>query len=508
MGLTSLLIRIYLVRMKRAVSYLRVSSDDQVRNTSLDDQSRLCAEYIRQSGWDHVATFREEGESAKTAKRHQLSALISFCRDNRIDFVVVLDAKRLARNVEDHASIKRRLLERGSALRFVLDRFDDSPSGRFHENVVAAAAQFDNEERGARSKRGMSATVRAGGWVTLAPRGYKTVRRGRLPSLEPDEAWAHKVRGAFEAVIGGAKPKDAVRGLRIVNAHDFLRRPVFAGYNRVDGELVAGSWPAIVPFDVWALAQERMTTRTQTPRLDFWMRGMVRCACGHLFTAGYSRNHSGVRYGYYRCKACGKAHPSKKLEASFLAWLEKENAAHAESFKAVKLAAAKEIRSMVEAGADHQRKAHVESERIAKKLSALVDMKLNGDISQEEYDAKRSELMAAREQSQRDYLFGAIAESDLLAMLDDAAWILDHFTDFLGQAKHPELLLVLRALVGSTVTCKPDGTWLNQENDGLYWLESQLTDGKQEVAYLTGLRLNQFTARLRIARAIMERIPA
>ena len=477
----------YCSTVKRAVSYLRVSSEDQVGNTSLDDQSRLCAEYIRQSGWDHVATFREEGESAKTAKRPQLVSLVSFCRDNRIDFVVVLDAKRLARNVEDHASIKRRLLERGSALRFVLDRFDDSPSGRFHENVVAAAAQFDNEERGARSKRGMSATIRAGGWVTLAPRGYKTVRRGRLPSLEPDETWAPKVRAAFEAVVGGARPKDAVRELRIANAWEFLRRPVFAGYHRVDGELVAGSWPAIVPFDVWALAQERMKTRTQTPRLDFWMRGMLRCECGHMLTAGYSRNHAGVRYGYYRCKACGKAHPSKKLEASFLAWLEKENGLHAESFNLVRLAAAREIRAMAEAGTEHQRKAHAESERIAKKLSALVDMKLNGDIVQSEYDAKRAELLEARESAQKDYLFGSIAENEVLAMLDDAAWILDHFAEFLGQSQHPELLLVLRSLVGSTVTCKADGTWLNQENDGLYWLESQLTDEKKGMAYLTGV---------------------
>lgn len=488
MGLTFSARRYYLVRMKRAVAYLRVSSDDQVRNTSLDDQARLCSEYIRQSEWDHVATFREEGESAKTAKRPQLSALLSFCRDNRIDFVVVLDAKRLARNVEDHASVKRQLLERGTALRFVLDRFDESPSGRFHENVVAAAAQFDNEERGERSKRGMSATVKAGGWVTLAPRGYKTCRIGRLPSLAVDDEWAPKVLKAFEDVNAGVSPKEAVRGLRIVNAWEFIRRPVFAGYNRVDGELVAGSWPAIVPFDVWALAQEQIAKRNRRPvRMDFWMRGIIRCGCGKMLTASFSSNHSGKNYGYYHCKSCKARHPYKKVESSFLEWLAKENAAHAESFKAVKLAAAREIRSVVDAGAVHQRKAHEESERISKKLSALVDMKLNGDISQEEYDAKRSELMAAREESQREYLFGGIAEGEVLAMLDDAAWVLDHFCEYLGSAPHPELLLILRSLVGSTVTLQADGTWSNQETDGLYWLESKLNTEENKVAYLRGV---------------------
>ncbi len=471
--------------VKKAVSYLRVSSEDQVGNTSLDDQQRINAEFIEQNGWEQIAVFREEGESAKTAKRPQLIAMLAYCRENRVDFAVALDVKRFARNVYDHMDIKRTLAQSGTLTRFVLDRFDDSPSGRFHEVIMSGAAAFDNEERSERSKRGMSATVRAGGWVAHAPKGYKCARVGRLPSLVPDEAVAMKVRDAFNAVASGVPLAEAVRPLRISRAWEFIQRPVFAGYNRVDGELVAGSWPAIVPFDVWALAQERIRRKNRAVRLDFWMRGFLRCECGQMLTASYSKGRT-KKYGYYHCKACHARHPSQKLEAEFLAWLEKESAKHAESFKAVKLAAAKEIRAIADEGAERQRLAHAESERAAKKLSALVDMKLNGDISQEEYCAKRNELITERDEAQRAYLLGAISDEDVMDMLDDAAWILDHFAEFLGNAQHPELLLILRSLVGSTITRHGCGTWSNRENDGLYWLESSLGGAKQTLAPPTG----------------------
>ena len=58
-----------------AIMYLRVSSQDQVDNTSLDTQLRDGKIYAKREKLHIVKIFREEGESAKSADRRQLQEM-------------------------------------------------------------------------------------------------------------------------------------------------------------------------------------------------------------------------------------------------------------------------------------------------------------------------------------------------------------------------------------------------------------------------------------------------
>jgi len=49
--------------------YVRVSTGRQVLGTGLETQERDCRAYAGNQGWTVLRVFREEGESAKTAKR-------------------------------------------------------------------------------------------------------------------------------------------------------------------------------------------------------------------------------------------------------------------------------------------------------------------------------------------------------------------------------------------------------------------------------------------------------
>ena len=51
---------------KRCVLYLRVSTEEQVDNFSLDTQGEICKKDAERRGYEIVETFREEGRSAKT----------------------------------------------------------------------------------------------------------------------------------------------------------------------------------------------------------------------------------------------------------------------------------------------------------------------------------------------------------------------------------------------------------------------------------------------------------
>ena len=58
--------------MAGAVIYIRVSTKEQTENLSLPTQLRACEEYCCREGFEVLARFKEEGESAKTADRTEL----------------------------------------------------------------------------------------------------------------------------------------------------------------------------------------------------------------------------------------------------------------------------------------------------------------------------------------------------------------------------------------------------------------------------------------------------
>ena len=87
--------------MERAVVYLRVSTKEQATTQSLDAQRKACTEYCRQHGLELVKVFRDAGESAKTAHRHEFRVLLDFCKQNRgrVQYLVVQDLSRFSESI-------------------------------------------------------------------------------------------------------------------------------------------------------------------------------------------------------------------------------------------------------------------------------------------------------------------------------------------------------------------------------------------------------------------------
>ncbi len=50
---------------KKAIVYLRVSTEEQVSNFSLDTQKEICQKEAARKGYEIVEYFKEEGRSAK-----------------------------------------------------------------------------------------------------------------------------------------------------------------------------------------------------------------------------------------------------------------------------------------------------------------------------------------------------------------------------------------------------------------------------------------------------------
>ena len=331
--------------MTQAVIYTRVSSDEQVKGLSLEVQEKACREFCERNGWKVERVYREEGESARTADRTQLQAMLKELKKkgSLVEYVVVYDTSRFARDVFVHATLKHMLAGMGVKLRAATQPLEDSAAGRAIEGVFAVFNQLDNELRAEKIQAGMKEAALRGRWPHRAPLGYRNDRTAdgrKCVTFHPEKG--HLVQKAFELVLEGVAPADALRrvtalGLtngagrpvRLQEFHKALRNPFYKGVVASGQVEVQGQHEPLVDAGTWARVQivlagggmpEHQAARHPV-NPTFPLKGFIRCAfCGKPLTGALSRGKMGTRYGYYFCwkSGCRKVNiRTERLEEHF-----------------------------------------------------------------------------------------------------------------------------------------------------------------------------------------------
>ncbi len=165
-----------------AIIYVRVSSDKQVGNASLETQERACREMCARNGWEVLRIFREEGESAKTANRTEFQKALLYCRqaNPRPRYFVVYHTDRFSRNALDHDAVRQTLLNWDVRLRSACQQLGEQPMDKFIERIWSGQAELDNEIRKQKTLGGMNTHLeqgissscfeaRVGVWISFSP---------------------------------------------------------------------------------------------------------------------------------------------------------------------------------------------------------------------------------------------------------------------------------------------------------------------------------------------------
>ncbi len=245
-----------------AVLYSRVSDPRQVENTSLELQRRECEGLAMRLASPVAAVFEERGESAKSTDRTQLQAALKFCIEHQheLRYFIVFRVDRLSRQAHDYHVLKRMLLQIGIELRVVIGQADDSPEGKLSEGMQALLAQYENDVRIFRTRKGMTENAHLGRWQHLPPLGFLSGERGGLgPSLLHDPQRAPLMRRGFELIDGGATVREALEvvtleGLRTRSGKDLdlrefrkkLLKPAYMGHIDSFGYVGRGDFDPIV----------------------------------------------------------------------------------------------------------------------------------------------------------------------------------------------------------------------------------------------------------------------
>ena len=337
----------------KGIIYTRVSSDEQVKGTSLENQDDLCRAYCHNKGIEVVNLYREEGASAKTAERAEFLRAIEYCRKNKgkIDAFVVYKVDRFARNTEDHFYVRKMLIDYGVTLHSVTEPIGNNPAEKFIETVLAGSAEFDNAIRTQRCVDGMSMKIKQGIFPWKPPIGYDSQhakRRGEKKN-EPDQP-NEKI---FPIIQKGLKEfskgiyaqvemlnlfdKLGLSKIRGKKTHPQFVSKIFNRYLKFYAGIIFNPWtkedvqglhhPMITKEEFFKIQNilSGINNRAKKVRLNplFPLRRTVKCGyCGSPLTGSCSHGNGG-KYFYYHChnKDCsmyGKAIRKKELENDFV----------------------------------------------------------------------------------------------------------------------------------------------------------------------------------------------
>ena len=412
----------------KGIIYTRVSSDEQVKGTSLDFQEDQCRAYCEQKGIQVLEVFREEGASAKTAVRAEFIRAIEYCRKHKGDIGVFVVAKvdRFARNTEDHFAVRKILIDFGVQLHSVTEPIGgNNPMEKLFETLLAGFSDFDNAIRRQRCMDGMSEKINKGIFPWKSPIGYKCshVKKQGLKKLDPDpphqDIFPLIQRGLLEFSQGQCTKTELAhmldtwglsrhRGVKKTHSQlvDFILSPkrlkFYAG-------IIENPWTG---FDVRGLHKPMIDEHTMHKIMfilsgkkfrpkslhneNFPLRGTVQCnECSKNFTGSASRGNGGT-YLYYHCKSkgCpqyGKALRKKDLEDSFGAYLRKITPTEA-FLKVIKETVIDYWAERGQTYSDSAKSYQKQLQALEARRKRIYDMRENGDYSKEEFTERREEV--------------------------------------------------------------------------------------------------------------------
>lgn len=385
----------------QAVIYCRVSTKQQVdEGNSLSTQERLCREYAVKQGYEVAAVYIEKGESAKTKDRTELQKMMSFCaiKKNNVSYVVVYKLDRFSRNTDDYSYLRIILKRYGIYIKSTTEYFENTPAGRFMENIISNVSQFDNDVRTERAVNGSRDAMVEGRYVWSAPYGYSNIKVGGRGNIAPNDN-APIVRQAFEEVAKNQYPVEEVRKsmfysglinhlnkpLSRAQFYRMLKNVVYAGWIVKFGERHKGIFEPIVSDELFDQVQRVLNYRSRKnysyicKHPDFPLRRFVTHPNGMKLTGSWNQGKA-QKYPYYRYMCKMMNFPKESLESQFMAFMDKFQLKE-EQYETL----CKKLKGALEKGVKYRLKDRdkllMEIKELKSKQSLLIEKNIQGVIS-------------------------------------------------------------------------------------------------------------------------------
>ena len=161
----------------RAVVYARYSSDHQ-RAASIDDQLRLCREFVDRQNWTLTQVYKDAALSGAWSLRPGYQAILEGARRAEFDIIVVEALDRLSRDQEDIAGFFKRCQHAGVRIHTL----SEGETSELHVGLKGTINALFLKDLADKTRRGLRGRVEAGSSGGGLTYGYDVVasleRRG------------------------------------------------------------------------------------------------------------------------------------------------------------------------------------------------------------------------------------------------------------------------------------------------------------------------------------------
>ena len=333
--------------MKVAYLYVRVSTDEQTKGYSPQNQEELLLKYCNLNGIS-VRKIIHEDFSAKTFNRPKWKQFLAELKKSRgkADLVLFTRWDRFSRNAGDAYQMINTLRKYGVEPQAVEQPLDLSiPENKMMLAFYLAAPEVENDRRALNTFHGMRRARKEGRYMGVAPVGYiNRITEAGKKYIAPDEPEASIMRWAFTEIATGKYNTEQIfkvaqqKGIRCTRSNFWvaLRNPVYCGkilvpkYKDEEETFVDGKHEPLISEGLFYQAQEILDGRKRHFRpkivtgLTIPLRGFLICPlCGKILTGSVSKGRSQY-YSYYHCfDGCSSRYRAELVNGIFVDELKK-----------------------------------------------------------------------------------------------------------------------------------------------------------------------------------------
>ncbi len=171
--------------------YLRVSSDEQKQQGTIENQRREAERYLAAHDVTPYGWYANDGVSGKRmlAQRPEGQRLLADIAAGQVKTVLVCKLDRFGRTLRHMLDAVDQLTAAGCRLVSLAESFDtDTPAGRLQLHILGAAAEYGHANILATAAIGTPRLLESNTWMGgMPPSGYKVEGQARSAHLVFDE---------------------------------------------------------------------------------------------------------------------------------------------------------------------------------------------------------------------------------------------------------------------------------------------------------------------------------
>lgn len=426
-----------MIILTKAAIYIRVSTQDQVENYSIEVQRERIRAFCKAKNWDIYDEYIDGGYSGSNLERPGIKKLITDLKN--IDAVVVLKLDRLSRSQRDTLElIEEHFLKNNVDFVSITETLDTStPFGKAMIGILSVFAQLERETIAERMRMGHIKRAEnglRGNGGDYDPSGY-TRKDGHLIIKKDEAAHIKRVFDLYEQYYSITKVQEVLKEegypiWRFRRYRDILSNTLYIGRVTFSGKEYDGQHEPIISSEQFKRVQallKRHKGHNAHKAKQSLLSGLITCSCcGENYVAystGKSKDVESKRYYYYICRA--KRFPSEYEERCMnKTWSRKK-------LEEVIISELKNLTEEKKQTNKKEKKVNYEKliKDIDKKMERLLDLFMNTtNISKnlleqqmEKLNLEKEKLLLKQQRSEEE----SISHEVTLTAIDDAFETLD-----------------------------------------------------------------------------------